>query len=101
MNVRKLVGSALFVGFIFTALACKPTPEAACQKASETMNRCTGGKDVWGDKQMSKCVEDTRAAGYEKTVKKCAEMKDCEAAKTCLMIMLVGADKKSKGPATK
>jgi hypothetical protein len=97
MNARKILrvlGSFLFVGAVLTSLACKPTPEAACNSVKEMFDRCGKAGDKWGDSQMQKCVTDVRAAGYEKSVKKCSEMKDCETAKTCVMIMLVGANKK-------
>jgi hypothetical protein len=100
MNARKVLrvlGSFLFVGAVLTSIACKPTPEAACKSVGDMFERChKAGDTPWGDKQMTKCVEETRAAGYEKSVKKCSELKDCESARTCVMIMLVGASKKDK-----
>jgi len=99
MNARKVVGfigSSLLLGVVLTAsLACTPTPEASCKAVGDMFTRCKKDGDApWGDKQMNKCVEDVRASHYEKSVKKCSEMKDCDTARTCVMIMLVGANKK-------
>src|SRR5690348_7474479 len=95
MTTRKIAALSLVGLLVLGLVACKPTPDAACQAAAATFQRCAKGGDVkWSAPQMDKCVTNVRNAGYEKAVKKCADMKDCETARTCLMIMLVGADKR-------
>ncbi len=101
MAARKLYGAlgsvASFAAVLASvaSVACKPTPEAACKAAADAFDRCAKSPtEKWADSQVQKCVGDVRASGFEKSVVRCAEMKQCESARTCLMILFAGASKK-------
>ena len=103
--MRKRIARLALVPLSFVAViaACSnPTPDDACKAAQEKFNTCAKAEsEKWGDKQVATCKEDLGAAvktegkkDWPKTVKKCAGMSDCETAKMCMAILLVGAGKK-------
>jgi len=79
--------------------ACAPSNEEACKAAGQSFQKC-GKKDEerWGDKQLALCrktldtiaeKDKSEAKDHARSLKKCAQMDDCESAQTCLMILLV------------
>jgi TPR repeat protein len=89
---------ALALGCALVA-ACAPSNEQACQAAGAAFQKCgTKAEDKWGEKQLDLCQKSldtiaqkdkSEAKDHAKSLKRCATMDDCDAAQTCMMILLV------------
>jgi TPR repeat protein len=78
---------------------CAPSNEEACKAAAQSFQKCgKNDEERWGDKQLGLCKktldtiaqkDTSEAKDHARSLKKCAQMDDCESAQTCLMILLV------------